>query len=232
MPAGWLHAHRVLPKERFLSGGCDIWHSCPGQPPREPSFSSQNWTWLPSKQCWVLSDPAAAMLWWERSLPPLFLSLFSLIPFSSPPPPPAPPYPITTPETASVSLLSQRDTSFIQLLKHIKQSFPFPWTTCSKYKWETNYNQGDKSPLNSWSRAWIWRLIFGLNHRVMPGSSLEQIVPLASTERTLKCANRVSFPMDYGIIWWRLFIWCTNQHLDMTHGKSLKVCLCAARLLG
>ena len=83
----------------------------------------------------------------------------------------------------------QRDASFIQLLKQIKQSFPFPWTTCSKYKRETNYKRGDKSPLNSWSRAWIWRLIFGLNHRVMPGSSLEQIVPLASTELTLKCAN-------------------------------------------
>ena len=77
----------------------------------------------------------------------------------------------------SVSLFSQRDTSFIQLLKQIKQSFPFPWATCSKYKQETNYNPGDKSPLNSWSRAWIWRLIVGLNHRVMPGSSLEQIVP-------------------------------------------------------
>lgn len=104
------------------------------------------------------------------------------------------------------SLLSQRDASFIQLFKKIKQSFPFPWTTCSKYKWETNYKGEDKSPLNSWSSTWIWRLIFGLNHRVMPGSSLEQIVPLASTVLTLKCVNWVSFPMDYEGIWWRLLI--------------------------
>lgn len=41
-------------------------------------------------------------------------------------------YPIIRPETTPVSLLPQRDTSFILLLKQIKQSFPFPWATCSK----------------------------------------------------------------------------------------------------
>ena len=53
-------------------------------------------------------------------------------PFALPSLSPLPPtssclfYPVTTPETTSVSLLSQRDTSFIPLLKQIKQSFPFP----------------------------------------------------------------------------------------------------------
>lgn len=178
----------------------------------------------------VVSDSVAVILCSENSP----LSSNSHFPFLFPSLSPPPPllYLITRPETAPVSLLPQRDTSFIQLLKQIKQSFPFPWATCSKYKQETNYKGEDKSPLNSWSRAQIWRLIFCLNHRVMPGSSPEQIVPLAPTELTLKCANRVSFPMDYEAIWWRLLIWFTNQHLDITHGKSLKVCLCNARLLG
>lgn len=126
------------------------------------------------------------------SSPLLFRFLFSPITFSSTPLPTCLAYSTQLPHQ---KLLSQRAaSSFIQLLKQIKQSFPFPWATCSKYKRETNYKGGDKSPLNSWSRAWIWRLIFGLNHRVMPGSSLEQIVPLACTELTLKCANGSLFP--------------------------------------
>lgn len=160
-PGGWLQTFCMFSEKHFLSADWGIWHLQPGHIHCVSSFSSQNWTWF-------LSDPAAVMLWWE------FSSLHHLLFF---------PHLLwlTLPNyhtrNRSVSLFFQRDASFIQLLKQIKQSFPFPWATCSKYKQETNYNRGDKSPLNSWSRAWIWRLIVGLNHRVMPGSSLEQIVP-------------------------------------------------------
>lgn len=229
----WLPTCCMFPKEHLLSEGCStnthilVIHlvGLPFHHRIELGFqvNKLGCEWLSS--CNTLLREFSSFL--QFSFP------FSLpITFSSTPTSSCLLYLITRPETAPVSLLPQRDTSFIQLLKQIKQSFPFPWATCSKYKRETNYNGGDKSPLNSWSRAQIWRLIFCLNHRVMPGSSREQIVPLASTELTLKCANWVSFPMDYEAIWWRLLIWYTNQHLDITHGKSLKVCLCNARLLG
>lgn len=153
------------------------------------------------------------MLWWRFSSPHhlLFFPTSSGL------------YPVTTETALSLSFpkgLPYYSTS----AKQIKQ-VPFPWATCSKYKQETNY-QPRQIPFEQLILGHGFGLIVGLNHRVMPGSSLEQIVPWLPLSLLWNVQTGSLFPLDYEAIWWRLLIWCTNQHLDITHGKSLKVCLC------